>query len=599
MATSGYSDVYVTKWDTLRFSWDRSGYSIASNTSTINWSLELISTSYGAINSSPARAWSVNVNGISYNGSISVNIDNNTTKTLASGSTDIVHNNDGTKTFAYSFSQTFNITFSGNYIGTINGSSTGTLESIPRYSEMTSATDFTDEGNPTLYFTNPTDGYFHLRAKIEAGGNTKLIFRDIDSTSTSYTFSLTEDERKTLRRLATSNTLDVRLTICCTDGGEAEYSASFVDKTMTIVNGTPTLNPTVIDTNTISTTLTGDPNKLILHYNTTEVAFNAVALKEASITSKRAVCGNAVLMSDGVMSHIENGTFIFSITDSRGNTATKTITKDIIDYIPLTCNLYVDSDLVDGSAVNLQLNISGKYFAGSFGAVMNSLALEYRYKINNGNYPTDDDGNDAWTPLTNTPTIANSGYTAQETLTGLDYRNAYTVQVRAKDAIYNALSEPAKVAEYVVKIVPIFDWSDNDFNFNVPITIQGSPLADFVVEQGISGIWTYVKYYSGRYEAWYQNEESDACVFTDNLDNTIDTYLSPSDHYNFDLPSFSKKVLNYTGVASCRVAYSWGLFWLEEMDGVLKFRVRIATFGPIYDAVTNRINLHIIGEWKE
>ena len=54
MATSGYRDEYVTKWDTLRFSWSRTSYSIPNNTSIISWKLQLISTAYGAINSSAA-----------------------------------------------------------------------------------------------------------------------------------------------------------------------------------------------------------------------------------------------------------------------------------------------------------------------------------------------------------------------------------------------------------------------------------------------------------------------------------------------------------------------------------------------------------------
>lgn len=496
MATSGYRDEYVTKWDTLRFSWSRTSYSIENNTSTISWSLLLISTSSGAINSAPARAWSVNVNGNAYSGTMSVNIGNNTTKTLASGSTVIPHNNDGTKTFAYSFSQTFNITFSNSYIGTVNGSSTGPLDSIPRYSVLTSATDFTDEGNPTLYFTNPSNGHFALRAKIEAGGNNKLIIRDIPSTSTSYTFSLTEAERKTLRRLATSNTLSVALTICCMSG-ETELSASYTFKTMSIINCTPTLNPTVVDVGTVSTTLTGDPNKLIMYYNIARVAFNASALKEGSISSMKVTCGNASRFSDGDMGYIESGTFVFSVTDNRGNTASKTITKTIIDYVPLTCNLNVDSDLIDGATANMKLDVSGNYFNGSFGAVTNSLSIKYRYKLNDGSYPTDDDGNDVWTTVSATPAKSNGKYSVQEVLTGLSYQNTYTFQVKVEDAVYH--DSGAKTSEQVVKIVPTFDWSEKDFNFNVPVHGAGGFTYNIPIMQNAdcnsfttSGVWYLV-----------------------------------------------------------------------------------------------------------
>jgi microcystin-dependent protein len=135
MATSGYKDVKVTNWDTLRFSWALASQDVAKNTSRITWKLELISGSDGAISSSASKAWSVTVNGAKYSGSNTVGIGNNATKTLASGSTTITHAADGTKTFAYSFSQEFAITFSGSSLGTFSGSGSGTLTTIPRASQ--------------------------------------------------------------------------------------------------------------------------------------------------------------------------------------------------------------------------------------------------------------------------------------------------------------------------------------------------------------------------------------------------------------------------------------------------------------------------------
>lgn len=496
MATSGYRDEYVTKWDTLRFSWSRTSYSIENNTSTISWSLQLIATSYGAINSAPAKAWNVNVSGVTYSGTMSVNIGNNTTKTLASGSTTIYHNADGTRTFSYSFSQTFNITFSGNYIGTVSGSSSGTLDTIPRYATITSAPDsFNDETtNLAISFNNP--GNFDLQLKIEAGGDSSLIVRDKVTKTSPYTFVLTEAEKNKLRQKCTSNTLLVRFTVATYINGTVT-NWSYVDKTMNLVNCTPTLNPTVVDVGTVSTTLTGDPNKLIMHYNIARVAFNATALKEGSISSMKVTCGNASRFSDGDMGYIESGTFVFSVTDNRGNTASKTITKTIIDYVPLTCNLNVDSDLIDGATANMKLNVFGNYFNGSFGAVTNSLSIKYRYKLNDGSYPTDDDGNYVWTTVSATPTKSNGKYSVQEVLTGLSYQNTYTFQVKVEDAVYH--DSGAKTSEQVVKIVPTFDWSENDFNFNVPVHGAGGFTYNIPIMQKAdcnsfttSGVWYLV-----------------------------------------------------------------------------------------------------------
>lgn len=491
MATSGYRDEYVTKWDTLRFSWSRTSYSIPNNTSTISWKLQLISTSSGAIYSSASKTWKVTVNGATYSGSVSVAIGNNATKTLASGSTTIAHNNDGTKTFAYSFSQAFDITFSNAWIGTVSGSSSGPLDAIPRYASITEAPDFNDEAtNLTIKFNNP--GNFDLKLKIEAGGDTGLIVRDKVTKTSPYTFVLTEAEKKKLRQKCTKNKLTVRFTVATYLNG-VESKWSYIDKTMTLINGAPTLNPTVVDVGSVSTTLTGDPNKLIMHYNVARVTFNAAGAKEATISNMRVTCGNASRTSDGDMGYIESGTFVFTVTDSRGNSASKTITKDVIDYIPLTCNLSTNSDLVDGSAANVNLTVKGKYFSGSFGAVTNSLSVEYRYKTNDGTYPTDDDGNDIWTSLTGTP--SNGEYTAQTTIEGLDYTNSYTFQARAKDKPY---SGGVTTTEQVIRIVPVFDWGENDFNFNVPVHSKGGFTYDIPVNSyDFNTVITSGKYYAG------------------------------------------------------------------------------------------------------
>lgn len=140
MATSGSKSVSVTSWDSLVFSWSVSGQSVANNTSTVTWALKLVSTSSGRIDSSASKDWSVTVNGTKYSGTNTVGIGNNSTKTLASGTTVIKHADDGTKTFSYSFSQEFGITFSGSNIGTISGSGSGTLNTIARASQPSCVT---------------------------------------------------------------------------------------------------------------------------------------------------------------------------------------------------------------------------------------------------------------------------------------------------------------------------------------------------------------------------------------------------------------------------------------------------------------------------
>lgn len=121
--------------DYILFSWSSTGSSITGNYTDISWSLVLYSLAYGKISSSASKSWSVNVNGSTYSGTNTIGIGNNTSKTLASGSTRIYHNTDGSKSFNYSFSQTFNITFN-SWVGTVSDSGSGTLDMIPRYASV-------------------------------------------------------------------------------------------------------------------------------------------------------------------------------------------------------------------------------------------------------------------------------------------------------------------------------------------------------------------------------------------------------------------------------------------------------------------------------
>lgn len=130
MATSGGKSVTVTSWDTLKFSWWVVSTNYSNSTSTIGWKMELVAGSSGRISSTASKKWSVIVGTQEFSGSNTIGIENNRTKTLASGQATIKHAYDGTASFTYYFSQEFAITFSGSNIGTKSGSGTGTLDRI-------------------------------------------------------------------------------------------------------------------------------------------------------------------------------------------------------------------------------------------------------------------------------------------------------------------------------------------------------------------------------------------------------------------------------------------------------------------------------------
>lgn len=154
--------------DVLKFSWQENSQSVANNTTTVGWKMELISYEYGYINSSAKKNWSVTVNGQKYSGTNTIGIAKNSTKTLASGTTTIAHNSDGTKSFSYSFSQDFKIDFN-TYVGTVSGSGSGTLTTIARASQPTLSKQTANFGEAIAINTNRASTSFTHKVRYEFG----------------------------------------------------------------------------------------------------------------------------------------------------------------------------------------------------------------------------------------------------------------------------------------------------------------------------------------------------------------------------------------------------------------------------------------------
>ena len=458
MATEGIKKVNVVSSGNiyLLFSWKEFGeQSIANNYTPILWELQLVSAGGGAnIQSTAKKDWSVTVDGKTWSGTNTIGLAAGTAKTLASGEKNIYHNTDGTKTFSYSFSQEIAITFSGSYVGTKSGSGTGTLNTIPRAATLTAAPHFTDEENPTITYSNPAgNAVTSLKACIANATGTVVYadYRDISKTGTSYTFNLTDEERNELR-WATINSpnLTVKFYVTTVIGGVTYYST--LDKIMTITNANPTITTTIKDVGTASTVLTGDGNKIIKGLNYISASMTATAKKGASIKTQTITNGSTTLNGSGAFTNVESGVFTVTAKDSRGYATTQTITKEVVDYVKLTCNMDVENPTTDGKTT---LTANGNYFNGSFGAVNNTLQIQYRYKENEGNYSD-------W--INTTANITNNTYNSTTTVASLNYQSAYTFQVRAIDKALTVAS-----TEKRVKSIPVFDWGENDFQFNVPV----------------------------------------------------------------------------------------------------------------------------------
>ena len=253
-----------------------------------------------------------------------------------------------------------------------------------------------------------------------------------------------------------------------------------------ILRNPPALVATVEDGNPVTVALTGDKGKLVRYFSNAAYTLTAEAYDGADIVSCLASCGSESLSGEmGVFEKAESGSFVFTAEDSFGNTARLPLELPVIPYIPLTCNLAPTRP--DGAG-NMEVSAFGNCFMGSFGTAENTLSVYFRYREADGVFGQ-------WTQMTLQQT--GDSYTAAGQITGLDNQKAYVFQARAVD-----LLDVRETAEYTARAIPVFDWGQEDFNINGLLKLGGLPVADFIVEQGVSGNWTYRKWNSGVAECW-------------------------------------------------------------------------------------------------
>lgn len=571
MALSGSISTNSYEQRYYKLSWSAS-QSIPNNTSTINWTL----TAEGA------GWWAERTLRVVIAGNTVVDKTARVERwdgTVASGSLTVSHDAAGNFSFSASIQAAV-------YYSTVNlsGSSSFTLDTIPRAASITSAQDFNDEENPILYYSNPAgNAVTSLQACISlTGAVDDIAYREISKTGTSYTFNLTEAERKVLRKAISygNYTRTVYFFLATTIGGTV-YRVS-TPKTFSLKSFTPTLNTSYKDVGAASVALTGDSNKIIKYFNYLEVATGGAARKEATVASNKITCGSkSIDAASGYLENVESDIITFSVTDSRGWNTTISRKLTMIPYIKLTCNLEGNAELAADNSATATITISGKYFSGSFGAANNSLQVMYRYSVNGGTYSS-------WRLATN-PSIDTTGssYTVTTEITGLNYKDTCTVEAKATDKVTTITSNAV-----TIKTVPVFDWSENDFNFNVPIAINNEQMTDYVVEQGTEGIWSYRKWSSGVAELW------GAYGFNNVGIPCIDAWGSWYSSKELTLPDFP---FEFTGIPAAQYT------WRNEAGyaGFIQYAAPTKTSaGKTYIArptavtIYGYISMHLIGKWR-
>ena len=225
-----------------------------------------------------------------------------------------------------------------------------------------------------------------------------------------------------------------------------------IDKTL----AKPNLSSlTVEDSNPKTVAATGNKNIFVENASIASYSVNPITKFGATVSMLKVSNWNASSFgSSGTISPITTGVFDVLLTDSRQLTVTGGISKTMISHNRPTYIANVERATAQGTC---SFNVQGNYSVVNFGVKSNTMSVYYRYKLYSGtygdwNYVTTDSNNDGT-------------YSAYGTVSGLDYKNTYVLQLKISDTVVDVLSE-----EFTIKSIPVFDWSNSDFNFNVPVT---------------------------------------------------------------------------------------------------------------------------------
>lgn len=533
---------------------------------------------------------SITIGGTTTNGSKYIAITYNSNTMALSATVRVQHDVDGSKTITISASG------SNAYPSSLTSTTISqsiTLDQIPVPSAV-SALD-TNIGSNTTIIIAPASKQFTHTLTYKFGDLTGTI-----ATKTADTKIYWKVPTAFYEKIPNSPSGECVITCTTYNGANTTgtSTATFVahaDKTIC----SPSVSVTSVVADKESIMLTNSNKKIISGISTLSVVTKATAKNSASIKTISVYCGAEKQTGADVMFSGANSAAVYVIvTDSRGySTRVDDDSLSLINYIAPTMIPSVSRVTPTGDTVIV--SVQGKWFNGSFGSVTNTLTITVRRKG-----PSDS----GYHTSVNVPiTKKGNDYSGTVTLTGIDYTKPYSFLLRLDDAVYtdaNGYRDAKYATVPLSKGIPVFDWGENDFQFNVPVTFAAGYIdptmvadvepADFVLEKGTSGNWTYRKWNSGISEAWYSNTPS-PLGFTTNIASGI---------YSND--TFSNVLVNMPS----------GIFALAPTGSSINAASNVVMMGQIasistsqlsyrlwtsYSTTPSRIHvqIYVFGRWKQ
>ena len=292
--------------------------------------------------------------------------------------------------------------------GVVQKSASITLTPIPRANTITAQDAYIGD-TMRIAVARKSAAYLHT-VTYQFGTISGTVAAD--SAATEYELAIPDNWA-----LQMPNAKEMPITLTCvTHVGTEEIGRSTATaKTKTPATFAPQISLDVVDINPATIALTGNASRLIRGASTAKATIEATPLRGATIKSTKI---NGVSTAALEVEAVQNGTFVFSATDSRGYTTEQAVNLSVIPYIPLTA--IIEAERAAQGTDGLTVTVKGNYYAGSIVAVVNALTFQYR--VNGG----------AW--QSGTPSIVGNTYSVTLDLE-LDYQTAHKIEFRISDKL--------------------------------------------------------------------------------------------------------------------------------------------------------------------
>ena len=374
----------------------------------------------------------------------------------------VPHNNDGSGQvyIAASITKGYSTSLANT---TLSGSEVVTLDVIPKTSSF-AATDAAIGSVSTITIYRESTALYH-RIKAQFGTVVGYItneggfsYSEATITGTSVAFTIPESFYYVI---PDSQTGICTLTLYTVSGGVivGDEVTTTIEITTVSSRCNPTLTISVTHDNSDTEGLTGSNTAYIRGYSDARCAVSATGRYGATIR-KIWTSGTYTDNGDGTytISPVNSDTITFYAQDSRGYTGQVSTTVVLVPYVVLTNNSSAGRpNPTDGSAY---VQFQGQYFNSSFGVVENTLSIKYRIEYPDGYIDP------SWTVVS--PTISEESYYAYVPLNGFSYTEAFKIHTIVQDRLLTL-----ERTVLLKQGIPVFDWGKYDFQFHVPVYIQG------------------------------------------------------------------------------------------------------------------------------